>query len=336
MKKLLYLSMLLFAGACGNQEFEFPDYENNAVYFPLQYPVRTLILGKDRYDNNLDKELKFTIGVVMGGMYKNNQTWTVDYVVDNALAANLKNANGDTIKALPASYYTLSPSGTMVIAPGSFNGSVEVQLTEAFLNDPKSIAGSYVIPIRLTATNADSILSGVPVVKNPDRRVSTDWNSSYLPKDFTLFGIKYINRYHGFYLHRGKDVSYQGSSKLEEVIYRNKFVEKDQIWEIVTSGKNEAIAKGTGVYAGVQYGMKLNFNSNGNIIIGSIATATYQVTGSGEYVVDGGEWGGKKYDAMFLQYEYNKGEIKHVVNDTLVFRNNGVVFEENVVTLMTP
>ena len=36
--------------SCENGDNEFPDYEEQTVYFPYQYPVRTLVMGDDEYD----------------------------------------------------------------------------------------------------------------------------------------------------------------------------------------------------------------------------------------------------------------------------------------------
>src|SRR5690606_27897087 len=99
----------------------------------------------------------------------------------------------------------LNPDGNFTIPKGKFFGEIEVQLTDAFLDDPKAFLTRYVIPVRITSSTADSVLSGKPAVsENPDPRVSGDWD--IVPKDFTLFGIKFVNPYHGKYLHRGKSV----------------------------------------------------------------------------------------------------------------------------------
>ena len=68
---------------CEQKNPVFPDFDYTAVYFPLQFPMRTLSLGEEEYDNTLDKELKFHISANIGGMYENTQDWSVDFVVDN-------------------------------------------------------------------------------------------------------------------------------------------------------------------------------------------------------------------------------------------------------------
>ena len=51
----------------------------------------------------------------------------------------------------------------------------------------------------------DSLLTGVPLVDNPIKIRDEDWDP--LPKDYTLFGVKFINKYDGIYLRRGEDAA---------------------------------------------------------------------------------------------------------------------------------
>ena len=62
MKKISII-IVLFATlfACKNQDVDFPDFDYTAAYFPRQYPVRTLVLGNDIYDNTNDNNHKFLI-----------------------------------------------------------------------------------------------------------------------------------------------------------------------------------------------------------------------------------------------------------------------------------
>src|SRR5690606_22682292 len=117
MKFLKYLILLpVFFTGCSNKEISFPDYVYNAVYFPLQYPLRTLILGDSRSDNSLDRNHQFNIGVSIGGVYENRIDRTVDYMVDKSLVpANLTLKDGSPLEVLPDSYYTLSPKNSVVI-----------------------------------------------------------------------------------------------------------------------------------------------------------------------------------------------------------------------------
>ena len=64
MKKLIVLfATALAIFACENKENDFPDYDYQTVYFPIQYPARTLVLGESRSDNSIDLEPAFNIYV---------------------------------------------------------------------------------------------------------------------------------------------------------------------------------------------------------------------------------------------------------------------------------
>lgn len=341
MKRLLvFIVITIIALSCENQEIDFPDYDYNAVYFPIQYPVRTLVLGEDRIDNSRDKELKFLIGVMIGGMYENNDNWYIDFVIDNSLAENLVNANGDTLVALPAEYYNVTPSAQITIPKGSFKGTAEVQLNSNFLNDPLAITGNYVLPVRMTGTNADSMLTGLPLpsVVNPDKRRVTDWDVNSLPKDFVLFGIKYINPFHGDYFQRGRDIAYEPDmiTPTDTVVYRAKYVEYDRIRSLRTTGLNNAVMNGIGRNVGGNFSISLFFEENGSIVVDSMANSPIKAWGNGEYLIDGDSWGGESRNAIHLDYQYYHNGSYHQILDTLVFRNNGVVYEENVITILEP
>ena len=165
---LLFLAIF----SCKNQDWDFPDYRFSSTYFPYQTPVRTLVLGDyDEVDNTKDKNLQFSIGVAIGGMYENDRDRKVGYVLDESLTQNLYTSAGDTLVPLPQAYYELSPVGTMIVPKGSMQGFIDVQLNDAFLNDPKAFKNHYVVPLRLTSTETDSILSGKTDIANPGIRI---------------------------------------------------------------------------------------------------------------------------------------------------------------------
>jgi hypothetical protein len=336
MKKIEYfIFIILLAVGCQNQDFDFPDFDYTAVYFPQQYPVRTLILGDDRVDNSMDKQLKFHIGVSIGGMYENKQDWHVNYVIDNSLSDRLKNQNGDIIKAIPSAYYTITPAETIVIPRGSFDGLAEVQLTDAFLDDPEALKGTYVIPLRITTSDADSVLHGFPYTANPNRNIASNWSPNALPKDYTLFAVTYINPYHGVYLHRGIDQTYDetGNNLKGTTVFRQKFVEQDQLITLTTSGRNTILTDGVANNIGSKNSMKLIFDASGNIVVSSVSTSPRLVTGTGKWVKGGDSWGGEVKDVIYLDYQYFMETDLHKVKDTLVFRNNNVTYRTNIVSV---
>lgn len=337
MKGVRYIIILTcFLSACSNKDVMLPDYTYTSVYFPLQYPLRTLILGDDRADNSLDKKKQFNIGVSIGGLYKNNRDWNVDFVVDKTLVpANLTQADGSPVEVLPDNYYTLASNNKITIPSGSFNGLLLVQLTDAFFNDPLSATSRYVIPLRITGTSADSVLKGVPAVPNPNRHIQGDWDPNVLPRDYVLFGIKYINPYHGTYLHRGKESKLDANGAVTETtVYHQPYAEQDQLWSLSTTSMSAVQTNGVGTRFTATSKMTLTIDeATGNIVVSPVSTSPFKANGSGKYVKNAEAWGGVNHHAMYLEYTYGAGGIQHRVNDTLVFRDNGVVFEEIKVTV---
>lgn len=329
--KRLSLLFVLLSGlmACENKEKEFPDFDYTAVYFPVQFPVRTLSLGNDRLDNSLDKELKFHIGVAIGGLYHNNQNWSVDYVLDENLCDSL----GNEVLPMPAGYYSFSPMNTVIIPKGSFSGLIQVQLTEDFLFDTLAWGNHYVIPLRITGTSADSILSGFPASETPDKRIAADWDANAPPKDFTLFMVKYVNEYHGSFLRRGVDYTLDAvGNRVDTTIYRAKYVEKDQVVRLTTSGRRDVVTDFTGSKSGFGYAIKIIVDpATNNITAVSVPGTKFQLAedGTGKFIPEGDTWGGILRDAIVLNYKYlDEATVSHEVFDTLVFRDRGIKYEE--------
>jgi hypothetical protein len=338
MKNLLIVSCisLLVCSACSNKDSVFPDYKYTAVYFPYQSPVKTMVLGEDIYDNTLDNEHKCLIMATMGGVYENNRNVTLNVAVDTALAGDLKfeSASGDDVVVMPDHYYSL-PSGKdkqIVIPSGKLMGGLEVQLTDAFFQDPRSIKNTFVIPLKIVSViNADSILSGKTDLPNPDRRKAGDWVT--VPKDYILFAVKYINPYHGTYLRRGVDVvkGANGNTALDtNVVYHAQYVEKDQLCKLVTTALNKASLSLSARNRGnieVPFELALQFDDQGKCTITNPASASYTATGNGKLVKKGDMWGNEKRDVLHLQYQVNFGTTSHSFKDTIVLRDRDVKME---------
>lgn len=320
------LSGALFS--CHNSDWEFPDNEYQTVYFATQYPVRTITLGEDIVDTSLDNAWKCQIMATTGGVYKANSDVTIDITVDNAMCTGFAFGGvGNDIMAMPANYYTLA-SDQIVIPKGQLVGGVEVQLTEAFFNDPQAITNTFVIPLRMThVANADSILSGRPLSDGARRAVAGDW--SVAPKDYIFYAVKYINPWHGFYLRRGVD---NITGNVNATVIRHKqFVEEDEVKLITTRSLSEIKfpvvlkdANGNNVTCE----LILDFDEQGGCVISS-GTGGVTATGSGKFVAKGEKksWGNKDRDAIYLKYNIDVAGMQVSTTDTLVLRNRGVAME---------
>ncbi len=256
--------------SCENGENEFPDFEDGvSVYFAKQYPVRTL-----------------------------------EIAADPTLVEHLTWDGTRPVKAMPESYYKLG-SNTISYG-GSHMGYVEVELTDAFFADPEALANNYVIPVVIKSQKgADRILSGTPAVEgdNPPRCNSDAWSEQ--PKDFVLYGVKYINKYDAEYATRGIDkVTENGQTTL---VKRHKaHVEEDELRNVNTQDLRTAlypvstvITLPDGNKQTLTYELKLSFDDNDQCTIVS-NTDGYTAAGNGKFVRNGekNSWGNKDRNAL--------------------------------------
>ena len=338
MKKLLILLTILTCMiSCENQVNDFPDFDYTTGYFPYQYPVRTIILGNYIYDNSNDNNYRFVVSTAMGGVYENKTDRIFHFVVDETLCQDAYFEDGSIIRPLPSNYYQLSDPGKIIIPAGKMNGGVEVQLSEAFFNDPQAIKKTYVLPLRITnATNIDSLLQGVASLSNTDRRVAGHW--SVRPRDFTMFAVKFVNPYHGTYLMRGKATVTENGASVSDSTYQSAsgFVENDAVVFLGTEARTKVKMSNTFKTHQIPgtFELILNFESDKYTTPGGVACtveampgAAYTVSGTGKYTVDGGEYGGKKRDLIEITYTININNKVYTATDRFVFRDKNVKME---------
>jgi hypothetical protein len=370
-KLVIVIALVFSILACENQEIPVADFGSTSVYFPYQRPARTLVLGD--YDlgfNDNDNNGRFEIGVVMSGVFENKKNRKVYFeLAPELIDANALGVDSVNVQVLPSSYYTIEQQSPVIIPAGSTDGRITVQLEDAFFNDTLSFAEEgkthYVIPLKITDyEELDSLLTGIPIVDNPVKILDSDWNPA--PKDYTLFGIKFMNEYQGVYLRRGED-KIVGSSEVftastgvtesipidTTTIYRAEFVERDEIVPVSTSGRNSNIVTNRvrrgDIPSDDNITLNLTFDNDGNITITN-DDVNFIVTGTGKWVEDGDEWGGEKRNVMYLEYQYSDVQVVeefffgslvsrstidllHTVNDTLVIRNRDIQFEEFTIEL---
>jgi hypothetical protein len=331
MKKILLL-LLILSGlfSCENFDKVHPDFDYTAGYFPYQFPVRTLVLGDYIYDNSNDNNQKFIISVAMGGVYENSKNRVFNIQVDESLCDNiLFNTDGDLVRALPSSYYTLSSISQIVIPKGKLNGGIEVQLNDAFFNDPLAITLGYVVPIRLTGSNdVDTLLVGKSDNPNADPRDASQWITP--PKNFTMFGIKYINEYHGNYFHYGQSsVKDNGNNTVENKTYNAAYVENNPIARLNTTARRQVSFKTflrSDVMSLGEVELLLTFNGN-NCTITAAPGVNYTVSGTGEFKSKAYSWGNKDRDGIVLNFTLTNGIHTYQASDILVIRDRAVVME---------
>ncbi|QBN20500.1 DUF5627 domain-containing protein [Flavobacterium nackdongense] len=343
--KFIYMLTLAFlAFSCESGENVFEDFDTQAVYFPIQYPVRTISLLEDsRVDNSIDLQKSFNIGVAIGGLRENRANRKVSIAVAPDLVKNAFIGSGTTAKAvvlMPSNYYTLA-SNEIIIPAGSFSGTVKVQLTDAFFADPLATVTTYVIPLVITSSS-DNILSGKPVpgMANPDRRIAANWEPGFTPKDFTMFAVKYINKFQGKYLVKGKDETLNATGGVATTdVYNTKFIEQNKLTDLFTLGLTKSTVNALGKFGGsATTKMEITVADNGDVTVSS-AVGAYSTTGSGKFIKRGEPgaqvWGGESRKTLILNYTYvAPTNINHRVSDTLVFRNDELKYEDYVISVV--
>jgi hypothetical protein len=319
--------------SCKNDQVVYPNYNYSTVYFAYQYPLRTVELGEDLFvDNSLDNQHKVTINATMGGVYDNTKDVLIDVKVDETLLNNVFFSNGGPkVTALPAQYYQLA-SNQIKIPAGSIVGGVQVQLTDAFFADPASLTTNYVIPLVMTRmTGADSILRGSPSVANPSRVKAANW--SVQPKDYILYGLKFINPWQGDYLRKGVDQITPAGGTTTTNIRHTPYVENNQLVNITTASlKTANLALSIKNSAGtlVPYTLVLTFADNGTCTVGG-NSSSYDISGTGKFVSNGekNSIGGSDRSAIYLDYSVNfkNLNVNYATKDTLIVRDRGLKAE---------
>ena len=344
-------ALSLTYASCYNADQEFPDFEGGTTaYFAYQFPVRTVVLGNDIYDNSIDNEHKIHIYSTMGGAYGGRDAY-VDIAVDESLCDNLwfvgDGGNPESpVLPMPSNYYNLSSN--VIPYNGDQRGYVEAQLTDAFFNDPKSVEETYVIPLLMKGVRGiDHILTGTP--RNDIDFIPARTNTDYwrvLAKDYVLYCVKYMNPWQGKYIRRGVDnVTEKGvttkvvrkdfslvNSDLEHY-KENPVNQNDEICGITTKNMTQAIFPVSFQTSGASISCNLILSFNGNQCTISTDDENVTATGSGEFIVKGTEraeykdyqWGSLngepvQRDILRLAYDvsFNNKDIQVSTTDTLV------------------
>ena len=353
LKKYIYGAVLgafsLAFASCYNSEQEFPDYEEGTTaYFAYQFPIRTLILGNDIYDNALDNDHRCRIWATMGGAY-HGRDGSVSFVVDESLCDNLwfvdEGGNPSTlVTPMPSDYYELL--STTIPYKSDTRGYVEVKFTDKFFQDPKAIENTYVIPLLMTgAKGIDHILTGSPREGlDPSRTNLEDWD--ILAKDYVLYCVKYMNPWQARYIRRGVDNVTENGSTTQivrkdfslvnsdvEHYTENPVNQNDEVCSITTKNMTQAIFPVSFKTSGASISCNLILTFSGNTCTISTDDENVTVTGSGEFITKGTErpeykdyqWGSNngqpvQRDILRLAYDVNfeSKNIQVSTADTLV------------------
>lgn len=336
---LLSCTMATTLTSCKNGDADFPDYEGGtSVYFAYQTPVRTIELGDDEQDLTLDHAHKCMIKATFGGSTRGSNG-TIQVAVDPTLVNGLTFEDGTPVKAMPENYYQLQT--TTWPFNGTMNGGTEVQLTDAFFNDPDAVKNTYVIPLVIASqTGFGKILSGtLKEGAQPVRTDASQWDVA--PMDYILYCVKYQNKYAGWWLTHGTtsidDIEKAGTVQLKtrsltSCVYTVTHTREYHARTYDKDGKEvEKVEQRP-----LSTDLLLTFNANEQCTITTL-TEGHTVSGSGSWTDDGVKksWNNKDRDLMEISYTIDYGYDdygNHIqgaeVHQKMVWERSGVVMEE--------
>ena len=293
---ILLSAVLITLNSCENYEDFLYDYEYTATYFALQKPVRTIVQS----DN-----MNLKVGVTLGGVRENKKDEVVNFVIDEDLLLTTP------FTLIPESYYKLSHNSEMLIPKGEVLGLIDVNLNEdAFMADPLAYQNTYALPLQITKTTADSTLNNA--------------EDAMAGKDYTILVIKYISNMHGFYYHKGNEFIYDAmGTAIDTLKYDNEEIVRNEVWDVLTAGKDSVVTNGIGGNTGGNNKMALVRDASGNIAVHGIAGSAVEV------IQDNGSRFDLDKRLFLLDYEFTDTEgNRHHVIEELIFRNDGIQFEE--------
>ena len=306
MKKFLAFIVISIAMASCYEDYIL-DYTFSGVYFPYQNDVRTFVVGEG---------MKIEVGVTIGGIMENTKDRNVSFALDGslitpAMLARLKTAANAYIKGpvstvtgfkqLPSNYYSISNSNTMVIKKGQHMGSVVIRPDSAvFLGDPATSVATYVLPFRITAADADSILE---------------------PKRYAVIGLRYDNMLFGKYFHGGVAVVNRPAKSDTTIRYYTTIpMPEPKIWTLTTNSPNSLYAPGFLDQVTGKTEMLLTLNGS-DIAVSSATGSSFVISPDGASVFNRSKL--LQNRKIFLKYKYTdpgNGWTYHCT-DTLTFRN---------------
>ena len=231
---------------------------------------------------------------------------------------------------MPESYYSLSTLELQF--NGTFNGTTEVQLTDAFFNDPDAIKNTYVIPLVMKSQKGfTEILAGTPNegAENPSRFDESAWKVK--PMDYVLYCVKYLNKFSGYWLAEGTDkITDETGTKTQE--RKAATVETRNVIQITTKSLTESILTVSYPFASktMTADLLLTFDGSNNCTVSSL-TPGVTATGSGKWEDDGAKkaWNQKDRDMIDLSYkvDFGGGNVAETT-DNLIWQRSGVKLEE--------
>jgi hypothetical protein len=306
MKKIIAILIMTVALSACYEDYVL-DYDYDGIYFPYQLDVRTFVVGEG---------MKINFGVSLGGVRDNDRDRIVEYAMDNSLIsastlAAMKASSATYIKTsmaavtelklMPSNYFTLSDASKMVIKKGEYTGVVTVRPDSAkFLGDAATINPVYALGMRIASADADTVI---------------------VPKNYAVVAFKYESMLYGKYWHGGVTIEKDSTGAVvkETKYYTTIPAPEAKIWILKTVEPFALTINGVSdISSSTKPEMKVTQNG-ANIVVGSVAGATYQVEPNGASTYNQSKL--LQNRKIYLNYKYKKGKNWCYATDTLTFRN---------------
>jgi len=303
MKKRIAVALGLTMALSACYDDYIKDFDHTSVYFMYQTNARTFVVGEG---------MNVEVGAALAGVRENRQDRVVGFQMDaslvNAKALDAMKAGAgyireavsgvDTLKPLPADYFTISDNSKMVIKAGSHMGSVVIKADSArFLKDAATIRAGYAIPFYITSADADSIVGA---------------------KRSAVVALKYENMLFGNYCHGGVTTVKDAAGKVVKTVkyYTTIPSPEAKIFKLKTVAPDALV---TNMISDKEGSFRITLD--GNVIKISKATgSTIDVMPDGASTFNRARLLQER--KLFLSYKYeNEDGTTSFAQDTLTFRN---------------
>ena len=295
------LGLTLALSACYDDYIK--DFDYTSVYFMYQTNARTFVVGEG---------MSIEVGAALAGVRENRQDRMVGFQMDPALvndaalqamkagAGYVREAvNGvDTLKPMPADYFTISDNSKMVIKAGAHMGSVVIKADSArFLKDAATIRAKYAIPFYITSADADSIVGA---------------------KRTAVVALKYENMLFGNYWHGGVTTVKDAAGKVVKTVkyYTTIPSPEAKIFKLKTVAPDALV---TNKISDQEGAFKITLDGN-TVKISKADGSAIEVQPDGASTFNRAKLLQER--KLFLSYKYeNEDGTTSFAQDTLTFRN---------------
>lgn len=269
MKKRIAVALGLTMALSACYDDYIKDFDHTSVYFMYQTNARTFVVGEG---------MSIEVGAALAGVRENRQDRVVGFQMDAALvnmdaleamkagAGYVREAVSgvDTLKPLPADYFTISDNSKMVIKAGTHMGAVVIKADSArFLKDAATIRAGYAIPFYITSADADSIVgakrSAVVALKYENMLFGNYWHGGVTTvKDASGKVVKTVKYYTTIPSPEAKILKLK--TVAPDALVTNMISDKEGSFKITLDGNTIKISKATGSAIDVQPDGASSFN----------------------------------------------------------------------------